>query len=100
MELLSHDIKMAGYGMTGPVLNCPTAIVPADNTVGGPDTGPDSISLVIPTVVSPLASASDGSLRGEHDPPSSRLRYRVFCEFSYLNWRGYLSDSGGASVRE
>ena len=57
MELLSHDIKMAGYGMTGPVANCPSAIVPADNTVGGPDTGPDSVSLVIPTVVSPLASA-------------------------------------------
>src|SRR6476646_9702382 len=49
MELLSHDIKMAGYGMTGPVANCPSAIVSADNTVGGPDTGPDSVSLVIHT---------------------------------------------------
>lgn len=48
MELLSHDIKMAGYGMTGPVGNCATAIVPGDNNVVGADTGPDSISMVVP----------------------------------------------------
>jgi type IV pilus assembly protein PilW len=56
MELLSHDIKMAGYGMTGPVGNCATAIVSSDNTAAGPDTGPDSISLMIPTTVAALLS--------------------------------------------
>ena len=56
MELLSHDIKMAGFGMTGAVGNCTTAIVPADFNSTGNDTGPDSISLVVPTTstVAPL----------------------------------------------
>jgi len=57
MELLSHDIKMAGYGMAGPVGFCATAIVPGDNNPAAPDTGPDSISLVVPTVQSLLANA-------------------------------------------
>src|SRR5688572_26636905 len=30
MELISHDLKVAGYGMTGAVGRCNTAIVPAD----------------------------------------------------------------------
>jgi len=51
MELLSHDIKMAGFAMAGPVGNCNQAIVPADNNVGGADNGPDSISLVVPAQV-------------------------------------------------
>lgn len=50
MERLSRDIRMAGFGMTGPVGNCNTAIVPRDNTPGGPDTGPDTVSLVVPAV--------------------------------------------------
>ena len=49
MELLSRDIKMAGFDMSGPVGACNTAIVPADNTPAGADTGPDSVSLVVPT---------------------------------------------------
>jgi type IV pilus assembly protein PilW len=48
IELLSHDIKMAGFGMTGAVGNCSTAIVPADSNAAGNDTGPDSVSLVVP----------------------------------------------------
>lgn len=53
MEMISADIKMAGFGMTGPVGACNTAIVPADNNPAGPltainDTGPDSVSLVVP----------------------------------------------------
>ena len=50
MDLLSRDIKNAGFGMTGPVGACATAIVPLDNNpVGaGNDTGPDSIRLVVP----------------------------------------------------
>jgi type IV pilus assembly protein PilW len=48
MELISHDIKMAGYGMTTPLPGCNTAIVPADQNPAGADTGPDSVSLVVP----------------------------------------------------
>lgn len=62
MELISHDIKMAGFGPQidlsknpPPVGNCgiagtPVPILPGDNnpTVGANDTGPDSISLMVP----------------------------------------------------
>lgn len=48
MEFLYRDIRQAGFGMNGPVGNCPTAIVPADHTPAGPDRGPDRISLVAP----------------------------------------------------
>ena len=51
MELLSHDIKMAGYGVSGPVGYCGTAIVPADNNIAGADNGPDSVSMIVPTPV-------------------------------------------------
>jgi len=50
MELMSRDLKMAGFGMTGPVGNCPTAIVPSDNTPAGADSGPDAVSMVVPAV--------------------------------------------------
>jgi type IV pilus assembly protein PilW len=57
MSLLAHDIKAAGFGMVGQVGNCgiggnPAAIVPQDNTPGGADSGPDAISLVVPTTSS------------------------------------------------
>jgi type IV pilus assembly protein PilW len=61
MEMITHDIKMAGFGPFDPlrtplpVGNCgiggtPVSILPGDNnpTVGAPDTGPDQISLVVP----------------------------------------------------
>jgi len=37
MEFLFRDIRQAGFGMNGPVGNCPTAILPADNNTAGPD---------------------------------------------------------------
>jgi type IV pilus assembly protein PilW len=54
MILIEHDIKDAGFGMTGQVGNCAaggiaSAIVPQDNKPAGADTGPDAISLVVPT---------------------------------------------------
>ncbi len=57
MELLARDIKLAGFGMATQVGACalagnPAAIVPADNSPGGADAGPDSISLVVPTTSS------------------------------------------------
>ena len=58
MEFLYRDIRQAGFGMTGPVGNCPTAIVPADHTPTGPDRGPDRISLVVP-VGNPVGTVTD-----------------------------------------
>lgn len=49
MELISRDIKQAGFGMTGPVGNCTYAIMPDDNIKTGPDNGPDSVQLLVPT---------------------------------------------------
>ncbi len=48
MDLLSRDIKQAGYGMIGPVGACGSAIMPGDNDPTGPDKGPDQITLVVP----------------------------------------------------
>jgi len=62
IEMITHDIKMAGFGPAidpsknpPPVGNCgiggtPVPILPGDNnpTVGAPDTGPDQLSLVVP----------------------------------------------------
>ncbi len=50
MELLSRDIKMAGFGSPGvPIGNCTYSIMPSDKTVGGVDDGPDSVQLLVPT---------------------------------------------------
>ena len=57
MDMLAADIKLAGFGMQGmqggAIGNCQVngkavAIVPGDNNPAGPDTGPDTISLVVP----------------------------------------------------
>ena len=58
MEFLFRDIRQAGFGMNGPVGNCPTAVVPADNNTAGPDRGSDRISLVVP-VGNPMGTATD-----------------------------------------
>jgi type IV pilus assembly protein PilW len=71
MDLLSRDIKQAGFGMVNAVGACTVAgtaaaIVPVDQTPTGADTGPDSIRLVVPirTSVAPawsLASPAGGT---------------------------------------
>lgn len=66
MDLLSRDIKHAGFGWTGPVGACTTAITPLDHTPAGADTGPDSVRLLVPigTSIAPawtLASAVGGT---------------------------------------
>ena len=62
MEMITHDIKMAGFGPQIdpsknplPVGNCgiggiPVPLLPGDNnpTIGVADTGPDQISLMVP----------------------------------------------------
>lgn len=62
MELISQDIKLAGFNMTGTVGACavgplalPAPIVPGDNVPGGAvgvinDVGPDTVSLVVPSM--------------------------------------------------
>ncbi len=49
MELLSRDIKMAGFGSPGVTIgNCAYPIVPNDKIVGAADDGPDSVQLLVP----------------------------------------------------
>lgn len=50
IELISRDVRMAGYGMIAQVGNCPTPIVPQDQTPTGVDSGPDRIQLVVPSM--------------------------------------------------
>ena len=54
MELMTQDLRAAGFGMNGAVGACNTAIVPADNNATGDDTGSDAVSLVVPTAISTL----------------------------------------------
>jgi len=50
MELLARDLKLAGFGNPGvPIGACTNVIVPADQTPTGPDSGPDSVQLLVPT---------------------------------------------------
>jgi len=58
MELLSRDIKLAGFGNPGvPIGNCTYSIVPSDNTPGGADTGPDSVQLLVPSTRTTVSGA-------------------------------------------
>jgi len=60
MELVTRDLKMAGFGMSGAVGGCNTAIVPTDNNTGGADTGPDRVLVVVPTLLSTLKTTVTG----------------------------------------
>ena len=64
MAIIAQDMKVAGFGMIAPVGACGAAVVPADQAPGGPDTGSDSVSLVVPTTLAALASpaASPGNI--------------------------------------
>src|SRR5262249_18773915 len=49
MELITRDIKMAGFGNPGvPIGNCTYAIVPTDQTPTGVDSGADSVQMLVP----------------------------------------------------
>jgi len=48
IELLTRDIKVAGFGFVSPIGACSAAIVPNDNNPAGTDSGPDRISIVVP----------------------------------------------------
>lgn len=50
MEMLTRDIKSAGFGSPGVAIgNCSNSIVPGDQNPAGIDTGPDSVQLMVPT---------------------------------------------------
>lgn len=67
MELISQDIKLAGFNMIGAIGACvvgtppqPAPIVPLDNVPGGAvgtinDVGPDSVRLVVPSMTAGIA---------------------------------------------
>lgn len=75
MQLLSRDVKMAGFGMQGPVGNCATSIVPHDQNTIGADHGPDSVSLVVPAISNAftrwsLSTAANGPITQIQLPPA------------------------------
>jgi type IV pilus assembly protein PilW len=96
MELLSHDIKMAGYGMNGPVGNCGSAIVPADGNPAAADTGPDSVSLVVPTAVSTLANAITAPF-GAASNPVPLASVSAFGTNPFISIGGVVSASATVS---
>lgn len=72
MELIAQDLKDAGFNaqtltppgidITGAAGNCGVnGILPRDHTPTGPDTGPDSVSMIVPVNLSTLATAITGS---------------------------------------
>lgn len=62
IELVTQDLKTAGFGMKGTIGACNNAVVPADHTPTGADTGPDSVSMAVPTNLSTLAAAATGTV--------------------------------------
>ncbi len=67
LDMLAADIKLAGFGMQGmlggaiggcQVNGTAAAIVPADNDPLGADSGPDSVSLVVPMTNSITAAGA------------------------------------------
>ncbi len=82
MELLARDVKMAGFGMTGPVGACTVAgnampIIPADNTPAGNDTGPDAVSMVLPVSNSNAAVGPLWQLNLQASGPFSTITVRA-----------------------
>jgi type IV pilus assembly protein PilW len=62
MEIISQDLKSAGFGMSGAIGACTSAVVPSDNNKSGADTGPDSVSMAVPTNLSTLAATATGTV--------------------------------------
>jgi type IV pilus assembly protein PilW len=64
MELLTRDIKLAGFGNPGVTVgNCTSAIVPNDQTPTGLDSGPDSVQLLVPVTKAGSSVANRWTLR-------------------------------------
>jgi len=66
MELISRDVKLAGFGWQSgmQVGNCvtplgtPVPIVPLDQTPAGPDTAPDQVRMVVPMTNTQVAGGA------------------------------------------
>jgi len=67
IDMITADLKLAGFGMQGlqggAVGNCvvngnPSALIPADNNALGADFGPDTISMVVPMTNSVTAAGA------------------------------------------
>ncbi len=88
LDMITADLKLAGFGMRGltaPVGGCqingtPYPLVPGDNNPLGADTGPDTISMVVPmtnsiAAVGPLwqvfVPALPGTIGGLNTPITS-----------------------------
>ena len=72
MELIAQDLKDAGFnsqnlappgiGTAGAAGTCGiNGILPRDNNTGGADTGPDSVSMIVPTMLSTLLTPITGA---------------------------------------
>jgi len=88
LDMITADLKLAGFGMRGltstvggcQINGTPYALVPGDNNPLGADTGPDTISMVVPmtnsiTAVGPLwqvfVPAAPGTIGGLNTPITS-----------------------------
>ena len=118
MEFLFRDIRQAGFGMNGPVGNCPTAVVPADNNTAGPDRGSGSDqpgvagrkscgnrhrpALILnsdTTIGSGHAACASLGRRGhQYDERSGRKSHGAACD--HLDRRGDHHDGDGCSRRQ
>jgi len=67
MEMLSHDIKVAGFGAPAAAIgSCSQAIMPNDQNPTGVDSGPDSVQLLVPLTRS--SGANRWTLRAPTSP--------------------------------
>ena len=107
MELLTRDIKLAGYGWQDnmQVGNCqvPVAapataapIVPVETNPAGPDTGPDGIRLVVPMTNTQVAGGAAWTLAAPTLPGFSQIQLQSGAVTSMQT--GGLSLAPGAGI--
>jgi type IV pilus assembly protein PilW len=78
LDMITADLKLAGFGMQGMpgavggcrVNGTPAALIPGDNNPLGADTGPDTISMVVPMTNSVAAA---GPLWQVFVPPAGTI---------------------------
>lgn len=103
MEMLTRDIKSAGFGSPGAAIgNCSYSIMPNDQNVGGVDTGPDSVQLMVPTT---RASGSNRWTLSAFTPPSGATSITLqpgavtdMVNSGLVANQSYISIGGAATV--
>jgi len=99
MEMLTRDIKSAGFGSPGVAIgNCTNSIVPADQNAGGIDTGPDSVQLLVPvtrssganrwTLSAPTASSGATSITLQPGAVTDMVNSGLIANQSYISIGG------------